>query len=98
MQDVYQIGNDVTFSSEYNTECTPDFGVCGCVRICILIWRHEVFLPIRAHIFAITSCDNCQGLFSDISERMDTFRERMAYLNWQTKSLWSVPQAFGEAQ
>lgn len=72
MQDVYQIGNDVTFSSEYNTECTPDFGVCG--------------------------CDNCQGLFSDISERMDTFRERMAYLNWQTKSLWSVPQAFGEAQ
>lgn len=30
LQDVYPIGNNVTFSSEWGTECTPDFGDCGC--------------------------------------------------------------------
>ncbi|KAJ2921655.1 hypothetical protein H1R20_g15440, partial [Candolleomyces eurysporus] len=29
MQDVYHIGNNVTFSSEWGTECTPDYGDCG---------------------------------------------------------------------
>ncbi|KAF6750407.1 hypothetical protein DFP72DRAFT_1139683 [Ephemerocybe angulata] len=30
LQDVYPIGNNVTFSSEWGMECTPDFGDCGC--------------------------------------------------------------------
>jgi hypothetical protein len=30
MQDTYMIGNNVTWSVEWNTSCTPDFGVCGC--------------------------------------------------------------------
>ncbi|KAJ2929456.1 hypothetical protein H1R20_g7639, partial [Candolleomyces eurysporus] len=29
MQNVYNIGNNVTFSSEWDTECTPNFGACG---------------------------------------------------------------------
>jgi len=30
MQDTYMIGNNVTWSNEWNTSCTPDFGDCGC--------------------------------------------------------------------
>ncbi|KAL0952639.1 hypothetical protein HGRIS_006885 [Hohenbuehelia grisea] len=30
MQDTYMIGNNVTFSTQWNTPCTPDFGDCGC--------------------------------------------------------------------
>jgi len=29
MQDTYMIGNNVTWSNEWNTSCTPDFGDCG---------------------------------------------------------------------
>ncbi|KAI0698278.1 hypothetical protein BC835DRAFT_1269232 [Cytidiella melzeri] len=30
MQDTYMIGNNVTFSSQWGTVCTPDYGDCGC--------------------------------------------------------------------
>ncbi|KIL64609.1 hypothetical protein M378DRAFT_105956 [Amanita muscaria Koide BX008] len=30
MQDAYMIGNNVTYSTEYQTACTPDYGCCGC--------------------------------------------------------------------
>jgi hypothetical protein len=30
MTDVYPIGNNVTFSEPWGTECTPDYGDCGC--------------------------------------------------------------------
>jgi len=30
MQDTYMIGNNVTFSSEWGTPCTVDYGDCGC--------------------------------------------------------------------
>ncbi|KAJ3526255.1 hypothetical protein NMY22_g10235 [Coprinellus aureogranulatus] len=30
MQDAYPIGNNVTFSEPWGTECTPDYGDCGC--------------------------------------------------------------------
>jgi hypothetical protein len=30
LQDTYMIGNNVTFSSQWNTSCTVDFGDCGC--------------------------------------------------------------------
>ncbi|KAF9497331.1 hypothetical protein BDN71DRAFT_1429520 [Pleurotus eryngii] len=30
MQDTYMIGNNVTFSSQWHTPCTPDYGDCGC--------------------------------------------------------------------
>ncbi|PBK69336.1 hypothetical protein ARMSODRAFT_956903 [Armillaria solidipes] len=30
MQDTYMIGNNVTFSSEWGTVCTTDYGDCGC--------------------------------------------------------------------
>lgn len=30
LPDIYMIGNNVTFSTKYNTPCTNDFGCCGC--------------------------------------------------------------------
>lgn len=73
MQDTYPIGINATWSVEYHTECTPDYGCCG--------------------------CDNCVGDFEDISNRMDEFRQRLEVLGWdRTKALWTVPQAFGNAQ
>jgi hypothetical protein len=30
MQDTYMIGNNVTWSLEWDTACTVDFGCCGC--------------------------------------------------------------------
>ncbi|KAF4611870.1 hypothetical protein D9613_003961 [Agrocybe pediades] len=30
MQDTYMIGNNVTFSSQWGTPCTTDYGDCGC--------------------------------------------------------------------
>ncbi len=42
-------------------------------------------------------CDNCQGEFEDISNRMDEFAERLFDLGWdRTKAVWTVPQAFGD--
>jgi hypothetical protein len=30
LQDTYPIGNNVTWSNQFNTPCTPDYGDCGC--------------------------------------------------------------------
>lgn len=30
MQDTYPIGTNMSFSVEWHTPCTPDFGDCGC--------------------------------------------------------------------
>jgi hypothetical protein len=73
LQDTFMIGNNVTWSNEWNTPCTPDYGDCG--------------------------CDNCKGVFEDISNRMDEYTQRMQILGWELeKSLWAVPQGFGEEQ
>lgn len=71
MQDAYMIGNNATWSTVWGTECTDDFGDCG--------------------------CDDCEGVFEDISRRVDSFKERMSIMGWErTKVVWTVPQAFGE--
>lgn len=35
LQDTYMIGNNVTFSNQWGTPCTVDYGDCGYVFICI---------------------------------------------------------------
>jgi hypothetical protein len=73
LQDTFMIGNNVTWSNEWNTPCTPDYGDCG--------------------------CDNCQGVFEDITNRMDEYTQRMEILGWELeKVLWAVPQGFGQEQ
>ena len=87
MQDTYMIGTNATFSSEYGTVCTEDYGDCGLV----LDFSHQGFFhssPAR--------CDNCKGSFRDISTRMDEFRDRLFINGWERrKAIWTVPQAFG---
>ena len=41
-------------------------------------------------------CDNCQGSFPDISNRMDQLAQRLFINGWErTKAVWAVPQGFG---
>lgn len=49
--------------------------------------------------FGCCGCDNCKGRFEDISDRVDTFKNRLQVLGRdRTTSVWGVPQAFGNAQ
>ena len=49
--------------------------------------------------FGCCGCDNCKGQFEDISDRIDIFKQRMEVLGWgMTKSIWGVPQAFGDTE
>ncbi|KAF8895871.1 hypothetical protein CPB84DRAFT_1963145 [Gymnopilus junonius] len=46
--------------------------------------------------FGCCGCDNCQGHFDDISNRLDKTIEKLGLLGWDsTKFIWAVPQAFG---
>ena len=73
LQDTFMIGNNVTWSNEWNIPCTPDYGDCG--------------------------CDNCKGVFEDITDRMDEYAQRIQILGWELeKVLWAVPQGFGQEQ
>ncbi|TFK29193.1 hypothetical protein FA15DRAFT_664517 [Coprinopsis marcescibilis] len=48
--------------------------------------------------FGVCGCDNCKGSFEDISTRMDEFKQRLFINGWdRTKSIWTVPQAFGNS-
>jgi len=47
-------------------------------------------------VIFLDRCDNCHGQFEDISDRIDQFADRLFDDGWdRTKSIWSVPQAFG---
>ena len=81
------IGMNATFSSEYGTVCTEDYGDCGLV----FSFSHQ-----GSTHDALSRCDNCKGSFQDISTRMDEFRDRLFVNGWERrKAVWTVPQAFG---
>jgi hypothetical protein len=49
--------------------------------------------------FGCCGCDNCKGWFEDISDRVDIFKNRLQILGRErTTAVWSVPQAFGNAE
>ena len=48
--------------------------------------------------YGCCGCDDCQGSFRDISERLDNFATYQDWLNLPPKTSWSVPQAFGSGQ
>jgi hypothetical protein len=49
--------------------------------------------------FGCCGCDNCKGRFEDISDRVDTFKNRLQVLGRErTTAVWSVPQAFGSVE
>jgi hypothetical protein len=49
--------------------------------------------------FGVCGCDNCKGVLEDVSDRVDEFLQRLDILGWELqKTVWSVPQGFGEAK
>jgi hypothetical protein len=44
--------------------------------------------------YGCCGCDNCNGAFEDISDRLDSFAHFDDVLGWQ-KTHWGAPQAFG---
>ncbi|KAL2069317.1 hypothetical protein VTL71DRAFT_15655 [Oculimacula yallundae] len=45
--------------------------------------------------YGCCGCDDCQGDFEDVSERLDLYKEYQEILHLPQKPQWGVPQAFG---
>ena len=45
--------------------------------------------------YGCCGCDDCKGEFEDVSERLDLFSRYQEILGLGPKTLWGVPQAFG---
>lgn len=48
MQDTYMIGNNVTFSTQWDTPCTEDYGDCGYVATNLM--QSSAVYSIRVHV------------------------------------------------
>ncbi|KAF9239478.1 hypothetical protein BU15DRAFT_46639 [Melanogaster broomeanus] len=100
MQDVYMIGNNVTHSNEWNTPCTPDYGDCGCDN-CLSIPAGDTAAvqPNSTLPAGYVPANSGIGTYFDISDRVASFKNRLEVMGWErTKAVWTVPQAFGEAE
>jgi hypothetical protein len=56
-------------------------------------WSTVYETPCNA-TYGCCGCDDCHGVFEDISDRIDEFNRRDDILGWD-KTHWSAPQAFG---
>ncbi|KAG1816719.1 uncharacterized protein BJ212DRAFT_1446825 [Suillus subaureus] len=100
MQDAYMIGNNVTWSNEWNTTCTPDYGDCGCDN-CLSIPAGDstAVSPNSTYYGSTVPANSGIGSYFDISDRVSSFKNRLEVMGWErTKAVWTVPQAFGSAQ
>lgn len=100
MQDVYMIGNNVTWSNEWNTTCTPDYGDCGCDNCFSIPAGNSAAVPPNSTYYGTTVPANSGiGSYFDISDRVSSFKNRLEVMGWErTKAVWTVPQAFGSAE
>jgi hypothetical protein len=100
MQDVYMIGNNVTWSNEWNTTCTPDYGDCGCDNCFSIPAGDSNAVPPNSTYYGETvPADSDIGSYFDISDRVSSFKNRLEVMGWErTKAVWTVPQAFGGAE
>ncbi|KAN0079814.1 hypothetical protein V8E55_009380 [Tylopilus felleus] len=98
MQDVYMVANNVTWSSEWNTPCTPDYGDCGCDN-CVSIPAGDTAAvpPNTTHSgTGNVPANSGIGTYFDVSDRVASFKNRLEVMGWErTKAVWTVPQAFG---
>lgn len=100
MQDAYTIGNNVSFSSEWGTVCTPDYGDCGCDN-CVSIppGASQAVPPNSTLPPGAVPANSGIGSYFNIADRISSFKNRLEVMGWQrTKTVWTVPQAFGESQ
>lgn len=100
MQDAYMIGNNVTWSNEWNTTCTPDYGDCGCDNcFSIPAGNSAAVSPNSTYYDSVVPANSGIGSYFDISDRVSSFQNRLEVMGWErTKAVWTVPQAFGTAQ
>lgn len=100
MQDVYMIGNNVTWSNEWNTTCTPDYGDCGCDNcLSISAGDNSAVPPNTTYYGGTVPADSGVGSYFDISDRVSSFKNRLEVMGWErTKAVWTVPQAFGGSE
>lgn len=100
MQDVYMIGNNVTWSNEWNTTCTPDYGDCGCDNcFSIPAGNSAAVSPNSTYYGSTVPANSGIGSYFDISDRVSSFKNRLEVMGWErTKAVWTVPQAFGSAE
>ncbi|KXT00838.1 hypothetical protein AC578_981 [Pseudocercospora eumusae] len=54
----------------------------------------NVYDTVCNSTYGCCGCDDCNGVFEDISDRLDHFHAIDEILGWQ-KTHWTVPQAFG---
>ncbi|KAK9777613.1 putative Glycoside hydrolase subgroup catalytic core [Seiridium cardinale] len=54
----------------------------------------DVYGTVCNAIYGCCGCDDCDGAFEDISDRLDEFRRRDDLIGW-SKTQWFAPQAFG---
>lgn len=98
MQDVYMVGNNVTWSNEWNTDCTPDYGDCGCDNCLSIPAGDTAAVPPNSTYSGAeyVPANSGIGTYFDISDRVASFKNRLEVMGWErTKAVWTVPQAFG---
>lgn len=83
LSDVYPISTNTSWSNVYDTACNATYGCCKCN-----LSSHKDKLTV------VGGCDDCHGVFEDISDRLDHFARLDDIIGWQ-KTHWSAPQAFG---
>ncbi|KAK9422270.1 putative Glycoside hydrolase subgroup catalytic core [Seiridium unicorne] len=54
----------------------------------------DVYGTVCNATYGCCGCDDCDGAFEDISDRLDEFRRRDDLIGW-SKTQWFAPQAFG---
>lgn len=98
MQDVYMVANNVTWSSEWNTPCTPDYGDCGCDNCVSILAGDTAAVPPNTTYSGTGNvpANGGIGTYFDVSDRVASFKNRLEVMGWErTKAVWTVPQAFG---
>ncbi|KAH0833836.1 ARD/ARD' family-domain-containing protein [Lanmaoa asiatica] len=98
MQDVYMVGNNVTWSNEWNTTCTPDYGDCGCDNCVSIAAGDTAAVPPNSTYYGsgYVPANSGIGTYFDVSDRVASFKNRLEVMGWErTKAVWTVPQAFG---
>ncbi|KAH8587722.1 hypothetical protein B0O99DRAFT_656262 [Bisporella sp. PMI_857] len=76
----YAAGGDIVLTDTYPIAINATFST---------VYNTECNLT-----YGCCGCDNCDGVFEDISTRIDEFHRRDGILGW-SKTQWYAPQAFG---
>ena len=74
MQDMYMVGNNVTWSNEWNTPCTPDFWDCGCDNCLSIAAGYSATVPPSSTYVLWSRLRPCEQRDRDIVWRLPRVR------------------------